>query len=407
VENFANDLAAIERIDAVPRILEVVCRTTGLGFAAVARVTETRWVACAVRDAIAFGLTPGGELPVGTTICNEIRQHGRLVVIDDVAADDGFRDHPTPQLYGFRSYISVPIVLQDGTLFGTLCGIDPQPHRLNTRETVAMFTLFAELIAFQLDAKDRVVELEARVAQRTAALEQVNRDLAVHAAASDADREALRSLTQQLEGVREAERTRIARELHDELGQALTALKLDLELARRHIAGSAGHKPASDALDSMAAVMETTLDAVERIISELRPAVLDRLGIAAAAEWLVGEFGRRTMIRTSCQCDDDRDIERQTATVLFRVLQEALTNVSRHAAASEVNVTVRTGGGEVELVVSDDGRGVGDSAIAKSEGFGLIGMRERLRGLNGSLEVTGAAGGGTRLVARCELGPGL
>src|SRR4051812_45768883 len=103
------DVAAIARIDAVPTILEAVCRTTGMGFAAVARVTEERWIACAVRDEIAFGLGPGGELKVATTICDEIRDSGEPVVIDHVAEDESFCGHSTPALYGFESYISVPI----------------------------------------------------------------------------------------------------------------------------------------------------------------------------------------------------------------------------------------------------------------------------------------------------------
>ena len=152
----ADDLEAVARIDVVPKILEVVCRTTGMGFAAVARVTEDRWVACAVRDEIAFGLKPGGELAVATTICDEIRDSGHHVVIDHVAEDETFCRHPTPQLYGFQSYISVPIVRPDGRFFGTLCSIDPRPARLNTPETVGMFKLFAELIAFHLDAQERL-----------------------------------------------------------------------------------------------------------------------------------------------------------------------------------------------------------------------------------------------------------
>ena len=153
---FADDLDAVARIDVVPKILEVVCRTTGMGFAAVARVTETRWVACAVRDEIAFGLEPGGELEVATTLCDEIRSSGHHVVIDHVAEDGQFCRHPTPQLYGFQSYISVPIFRPDGRFFGTLCCIDPKPARLNTPETVGMFKLFAELIAFHLDAQERL-----------------------------------------------------------------------------------------------------------------------------------------------------------------------------------------------------------------------------------------------------------
>lgn len=169
--SFADDIAAVGQIDAVPKILELLCRTTGLGFTAVARVTEDRWIACAVRDEIAFGLQPGGELDVRTTICDAIRQSHDLVVIDNVAEDDRYCDHDTPKMYGFQSYISVPIVLKNGEFFGTLCGIDPKPARLNNPATIGMFTLFAELVAFHLTARDRLkMSEDALVQERRQAL---------------------------------------------------------------------------------------------------------------------------------------------------------------------------------------------------------------------------------------------
>lgn len=155
-ETFADDLDAVAAIDAIPKILEVVCRTTGMGFSAVARVTEDRWIACAVRDEISFGLKPGGELKIKTTICDEIRETHEPVVIDHVAEDMNFCKHPTPKLYGFQSYVSVPILRPDGRFFGTLCAIDPKPALVNTPETIGMFKLFAELIAFHLDAQERL-----------------------------------------------------------------------------------------------------------------------------------------------------------------------------------------------------------------------------------------------------------
>ena len=159
-DDLADDLAAIVKIDAVPTILEVVCRTTGLGFSAVARVTENRWVACAVRDEISFGLQPGGELQVDSTICDEIRNSGQPVVIDHVAEDEIYCGHPTPRMYGFQSYISMPIHRPDGRFFGTLCAIDPKPARLNTPETIGMFQLFADLIGFHLDVQERLTASE-------------------------------------------------------------------------------------------------------------------------------------------------------------------------------------------------------------------------------------------------------
>jgi GAF domain-containing protein len=145
-----------------------------MGFAAVARVSEDRWVACSVRDAIRFGLQPGGELKVETTICNEIRQNRQWVVIDHVAADQTFCQHPAPALYGFQSYISMPIILPDGRFFGTLCAIDPRPALVNTPETIGMFRLFAELIAFHLDAHERLAASRARLLdeRRTAELRE-------------------------------------------------------------------------------------------------------------------------------------------------------------------------------------------------------------------------------------------
>jgi signal transduction histidine kinase len=161
MEDFHQDIAAIARIDVIPSILEVVCRTTGMGFAAVARVTEDRWIVCAVRDAINFGLKPGGELKVQTTICDEIRGSGDGVVIDHVAENAAFRDHHTPAMYGFQSYISMPIRLQSGEFFGTLCAIDPQPARLNTPEVIGMFKLFADLISHHLQAQQRLAQSES------------------------------------------------------------------------------------------------------------------------------------------------------------------------------------------------------------------------------------------------------
>jgi len=155
------DVAAIASLDVMPTILDVICRTTGMGFAAVARVTQDRWIACGVRDDIAFGLKTGGELAVETTLCHEIRQSGKAVVIDDVDADAAFRDHPVPAMYGFKSYISVPIVLATGRFFGTLCAIDPRPARVNSPETLGMFKMFAGLIAAHMDAIERVKTSEA------------------------------------------------------------------------------------------------------------------------------------------------------------------------------------------------------------------------------------------------------
>jgi signal transduction histidine kinase len=178
-DELAPDVAAIAEIPSVETILQVVCRTTGMGFAAVARVTEDRWIACAVRDEISFGLKPGGELEIGTTICNEIRQSRREVVIDHVAQDADFCRHPTPAQYGFQSYISVPILLPNGTFFGTLCAIDPAPAQVSNPTVLGMFKLFAELIACHLDAHDRLQASEVDLSNARQAAELREQFIAV------------------------------------------------------------------------------------------------------------------------------------------------------------------------------------------------------------------------------------
>ena len=159
--DFQTEIEAIQAIAAIPTILNVVCRVTGMGFAAVARVTERRWVCLAVNDEINFGLKPGGELKVATTICHEVRQNRAATVIDHVAEDEVYCGHPTPTMYGFQSYISMPIFLKDGSFFGTLCAIDPKPAKLKNSAVVGMFKLFAELIAFHLDAGQQLAEAHA------------------------------------------------------------------------------------------------------------------------------------------------------------------------------------------------------------------------------------------------------
>jgi len=133
----------------------VVCQITGMGFAAVARVTDNTWTACAVQDDVEFGLKPGGQLDVQTTPCIESRAARAPVVIDHASQDPVYCNHHTPRLYKIESYISVPIVLQSGEYFGNLCAIDPRPARVSDPKIVSMFTLFAELISLQLQSEGK------------------------------------------------------------------------------------------------------------------------------------------------------------------------------------------------------------------------------------------------------------
>ena len=160
--SIAQDIAAVARIEAVPRLLKVLCETTGMGFAAVARVTDEKWVACAVEDLVAFGLVPGGELPLKTTLCHDVRSTDAAIFIDHASQDPVFCSHHTPRIYKIESYASVPIKLPNGEYFGNLCAIDARPRSMREPRVVAMFELFAQLIALQLESdrqRDRTESL--------------------------------------------------------------------------------------------------------------------------------------------------------------------------------------------------------------------------------------------------------
>jgi signal transduction histidine kinase len=177
--DFVADIDAIARIASVPLILDVICRITGMRFAAVARVTDERWVCLASKDEIQFGLKPGGELDLHSTLCEEVRRGRTPIVIDQVDTDTTYAKHHTPAKYGFQSYISVPIVLSDGSFYGTLCAIDPAPAELKGKGAAQMFQLYAELIASHLDTAQRALRAEANLLDAQAAAELREQFIAV------------------------------------------------------------------------------------------------------------------------------------------------------------------------------------------------------------------------------------
>jgi len=144
--NLKSQSIALGRDERLHAILRHICDTTGMRFSAVARVTEQRWIACQVEDRIEFGLDPGDELKIHETICDEIRDSGEAVVIDDASTDIKWSRHPVPVIYGFKSYCSFPVYLEDGTFFGTLCAIDPEPRRVSDEAIVAMFANYAKTV---------------------------------------------------------------------------------------------------------------------------------------------------------------------------------------------------------------------------------------------------------------------
>jgi two-component system, NarL family, sensor histidine kinase UhpB len=216
--------------------------------------------------------------------------------------------------------------------------------------------------------------------------------------------ERYRALAARVEAVREQERTAIAREIHDVLAQELTRLKLDLTWLAKHVDRPERDRPGpaiGDRLASALAQTDTAITTVQRIATELRPVVLDSLGLPAAVEWQVEDFARRTGL--SCRAtvpSGEFAIDRERATALFRILQESLTNIARHAQAAAVEVSLADDGAGVTLLVHDDGRGITREEIGDHRSIGLIGMGERAQAFGGVARVAGRPGGGTTVTVR-------
>jgi signal transduction histidine kinase len=207
----------------------------------------------------------------------------------------------------------------------------------------------------------------------------------------------LAELSAHTDRVKEQERTRIAREIHDELGGNLTAIKMALAmLAARIDSSGAGADPAlRDKTDYVDALVDRTIDAIHRISLDLRPALLD-LGLVAALEWQVGEFARQSGIEAQFSANQrEIALDNDQATALFRIAQEALTNIAKHAHAGKVTVKLARLRHHVSLKISDNGRGIRPADRSKPASFGLRGMAERARALGGTLTLSHAAGGGT------------
>ena len=230
----------------------------------------------------------------------------------------------------------------------------------------------------------------------------VFRDMTAQKQAEEAlhrSREELRALAARLQATHEEERTRLAREIHDELNGTLIALKMDLSLLPDRVAKD--QNLFLEKLSSMSELIDRTLARVHMIVTELRPVVLDKIGLVAAIEWQTREYQNRSGIVCETHLPTEEiplDPERSTA--VFRILQEALTNVARHANASKVVVGLRSEAGSIILTVRDNGKGFDEKVVYAQSSMGLLGMRERALFFGGTTEVTALPEGGTLVSAR-------
>jgi len=215
--------------------------------------------------------------------------------------------------------------------------------------------------------------------------------------------ENLRALAAHLQSVREEEWTRIAREIHDELGQSLTGLKMDLTWVANRLPGD--QRALAEKTKSMFGLIDDTIQSVRKIASRLRPEVLDQLGLTAAIGWHAADFRKRTGIRCKLSLPSETPtLDRERSTAAFRIFQELLTNVARHANATRIDVALRIESGALVLTVEDNGKGIAESAIDDPKSLGLLGMRERVLPFGGSIEIAGARNKGTNVRVSIPLG---
>lgn len=207
-------------------------------------------------------------------------------------------------------------------------------------------------------------------------------------------REQYRELSRHFLNVRESERARIAREIHDELGQSLSALKIDLD---RLLSNLAPESPLCENVVKMIGLTGQTISEVQRIAYDLKPAILDDLGLTASIHWYCGEFEKRNAINCHVDIKEKVETDPEISLLFFRILQESLTNISRHAAASSVKVRLASHKSSLILSIQDNGIGISPESARSEQSFGLIGMRERARMHGGHLEINTVKNGGTKI----------
>ncbi len=314
--------------------------------------------------------------PVGPTSGSSgTAMHRRAPVYTiDTETDPGWGDYrELARKNAIRACWSTPILATDGRVLGALAIYHPSARAPSPGDIAAM---------------DRATRLAGLAIERRQLEDQ------------------LRELSAHVESIREDERATIAREIHDDLGQALTALKLDIAWLSRRLAGASSRDDVTmpEKLRAMSDMTDEVIERVRRISSELRPGVLDDLGLLAALEWQGQEFEQRTEVTCAIRSNvGDEQLGPALSTGIFRIFQEALTNVARHARAHHVDVTLERGAGELLLVVRDDGVGIAPEATRSLRSLGLLGMRERARRLGGAAVVQAAQGGGTVVEVRVPL----
>lgn len=314
---------------------------------------------------------------VGRAIANEAKTENKAILKNSLAGDALVGDTSWARQCGIVACAALPLFVES-RMVGVLVVFSKVPLLEPTLSplTGATFTIAQGIVR-------REAEQELRASQ-----------------------EQLRALASHLQVIREEERTHIARELHDELGQTLTAIKMDHSSLARDLLEGGGTSviPFVERISLMSKIIDQTVAKVQDIALELRPDVLDDLGLLEAVEWYSEEFQRRSAIRCHLHLPEKRfAVDDKMSTSLFRVLQEALTNVARHSGATTVDVTLLRTHEEIALIVRDNGRGIGEVKRESRESLGILGMSERVSSFGGALEIIGVPGEGTMVSVKIPL----
>lgn len=380
---FAGTIDVQELMGQVASAIAVHLAVNRAGFATF---DEARQQATIHRDYAAGAPSIAGTYQMwwlGSAIMRELHT-GKPLVVNDVLSDErtarAFTNMLEPN--GMRSVAMAPLLRMGRSVAG-LFVTRAETHEWSEREiellrTVAERTWVAvESARLQTETQALNTTLEARVAERTDALNR--------------SREQLRQLSAYVERAREDERSRIAREVHDELGGALTVLKMSLSQIMKRVEPDAGVRPR---LEDLRQQIDGLVQSVRRISYDLRPSMLDDFGLLAAMEWQANEWQRRTGIACRLAFNPDMQVELsdRSRTAVFRAFQEALTNIARHSHATEAVISAHVADEQLVITVKDNGHGISEEALHSTKSLGLMGMRERMREVAGDVEITNGEG---------------
>jgi signal transduction histidine kinase len=389
-EEIARDIASVSQIESVPTLLEVLCETTGMRFAAVARVTEHTWTACMVKDDIHFGLAPGGQLDVETTLCVESMRSRSPIVIDHASVHSEYCNHHTIQRYKIESYVSVPIVLTNGRYFGNLCAIDPAPAKVADPRVLNMFTRFAALIALALDNQIKRERDQTALRDERAASELREQFIAILGHDLRNPLQAVYATGQLMERkLTDPDLKNMATRIKTNVKRMSSLIDDVLDFARGRLGGGMGIK----------------ITEVENIEADLRAVVKEFQDAQPNRQILVDIDIHRTV-----PCD-----ARRVQQVASNLIGNALTH---GAPGSPVKIKAFVADNELVLEVWNQGTPIPPDSIPKifepfwrhstaanrqGLGLGLYICRQVVRAHNGTLSATSTQEGGTNFLVRLPL----